>query len=155
MSTNRFYSKEQLKLYHGSRFLTAVLKPGFEYTGRVIKWDHTEDNTWLYASTSKEEAQLNALASSLEANYGATHISFDSTQVSVGSTRRIREEEVRRIRVCVYTLLLTPDWIKVNNEHNGSDTEYKTRSHVQPISREIISPLDNRALRFFNPQQVV
>ena len=143
-------STQPLKLYHGSRFLTTLLKPGFEHTGRLIKWDHTEDNTWLYASTIKEEAQLNALASALEANYGATRIAFDSKQVSVYSARRIIEEEVRRIKVCVYTLRLTSDWIKVNNEHNGSDTEYKTRANIKPITREIISPLGNRALRFFN-----
>jgi len=140
-----------MELYHGSRFITNLLKPGFEHTGKLIKWDQTEDNTWLYASTSQAEAYLNALASALEANHGANRVSFDSEEIRIYSSGKITEEEVRGIQVYVYTLLLTPDWRKVNNKHNGSDTEYKTRSHVKPISNEMITdPVGNRVLRFFN-----
>ena len=38
------------KLYHGTGFNDLVLKPGYEHTGKEIKWDETESNRYLYAT---------------------------------------------------------------------------------------------------------
>lgn len=136
-------------LYHGSAYLTDTLKPGFEHTKTLKEWDNTENNTWLYASQDKDEACLNALASILEENFHANRVAFNSEQIRIYSTHTITENEVRKLTVILYTIDNTETFIHVNNNYNGSTTEYKTKESIIPSSVVIVhDPIGNREVSF-------
>ena len=136
-------------IYHGSAYLTDILKPGFEHTKTLKEWDHTENNTWLYASQDKDEASLNALASILEENFHTNRVSFNSEQIRIYSTHTITENEVRKLTVFLYTIYNTETFIPVNNNYNESITEYKTKESIIPSSVVIVhDPMGNREVSF-------
>lgn len=127
-------------LYHGSGFKQTELMPGFYRSGNLVEWDETESNMFLYATTVKESAIGLGFSSMIEKTFN-THRYRESgmeieIQVYKGPLPTVRDLE--QVNVYLYTMEMLPadKWLKVNNEHNGLDTEYKTE---ETISRAIIS----------------
>jgi len=118
-------------LYHGSGYRHTELKPGIHYTGKKVTWDTTESNEWLYATTCMEEAIAQGFASVVEKHYTLNRFQSHGRNLTLvvdGPPPKL--EDLQHLAVYLYTLdwLDADNWIKVNNLHNGMQTEYKTQS---------------------------
>lgn len=135
------------QLYHGSAYRHDILRPGIHHTGVLQRWDDTESNEWLYASTDRQEAILNGLCSALSQEFRVDRFSWDDNAFVITSADKITERDVRQARPLLYTLPPGASWKKVNNEVNGSDTEWKTKECV-PVDppEEILDPLGGRSV---------
>lgn len=130
-------------LYHGSGYQQDELKPGIHYTGKKVEWDKTESNEWLYATTSMEEAIAQGFASSVEKHYNLVRFMSqgrDLTLVFDGAVPT--QAQLAALPLFLYKIdWVQADWIKVNNLHNGMESEYKT----QKVLRDVIdscTPVD-------------
>jgi hypothetical protein len=122
-------------LYHGSGYRQTELKPGVHYTGEVVRWDKTESNEWLYATTSMEEAIAQGFASTVEKHFKLarykTHgkhleLVFDGPVPSI--------EQLHALSVYLYKIDWIKDqWVKVDNLHNGMTNEYKTQAILKDV----------------------
>lgn len=121
-------------LFHGSRYLTNVLKPGIEYTGKEVRWDKTESNRWLYATTNQSDAISFAVMSILE------HLGFGGGYHFHDNVLTIEEKEPKDGYLSLFkeqpTYLYTitdpkaHGFFKVGNEFNGYTEEWKTTKNV-------------------------
>jgi hypothetical protein len=122
-------------LYHGSAFLHKELKPGFERTRRVRRWDELENNHFLYASTDKEATIEQGFASSIEKKYGLDRFtSTDKKELRIDSPYpKLTMQKLSELKVYVYTIIPQPDqhWVKNNNPFNNILTEWKTERNIK------------------------
>lgn len=122
-------------LYHGSGYSVDKLMPGILYGENLVVWDETESNEWLYASSNKEEAILQGLASVLEKTHGLMQLSYEGNSIRLFFENTISTSDViDSLTVYLYTVS-SLGWSKVNNIVNGSSTEYKTNQSVDITSR--------------------
>lgn len=122
-------------LYHGSGYNQPELKPGFLHSGEVVKWDHTESNEWLYATTMMEEAIAQGFASVVEKHYRlARYKSHGSEIVIVCDGPLPRKEDLMKLDVFLYKIDWAVEmWQRVDNLHNGMNNEFKTK-HIIPAT---------------------
>lgn len=131
-------SASPMYLYHGSGFKQTELKPGYQYTKKLVTWDGYESNAFLYATTDKQEAMLLGISSKWEKEWTlkTTNINHDNKTIDLcfeGKAPSIKE--LYSIDCWLYTILYEPhDWIKNRNPYNGIDTEYKTKQTIRDIS---------------------
>lgn len=131
-------------LYHGSGFKHDELKPGIMHSGKLVKWDKTESNEWLYATTVKEEAIRLGFASSVEKKYPLDRFNWDGkTLLMTFSGHKPTVTQLSDLDLFLYTIHWDKDiWKKVNNQHNNIDTEYKTKSIIRPNAIELREQID-------------
>lgn len=122
-------------LYHGSGFEQQELMPGFKRSGKVVKWDGTESNEWLYATTEKEEAIAQGFASILEKEFDVERYktSGKNIEIHITGSRTPTRLAMGKFKLYIYTMpLLEGDgWRLVNNLHNGMKNEYKTKQTIE------------------------
>lgn len=128
-------------LFHGSRYLTDVLKPGIVYTGKEVRWDMTESNRWLYATTNHSDAISFAVMSILE------HLGFGGAYHFHNNILSIEEEEpkdgylslLKNQTAYLYTIAdpKAHGFFKVGNKFNGYTEEWKTTENV-PVDEPLL-----------------
>lgn len=129
-------------LYHGSAYNHHTLKSGYERSGVLKKWDVTESNEFLYATTSKEDAIQMGFCSMLEQNgFLIKNFSSNSLNIVVKSKPLITLDAIKNGILkgkYVYLYELSSSrFVKNFNEYNNMETEYKTQSTIP--AREIIN----------------
>lgn len=135
-------------LYHASGYKQDELMPGFRRSGKKVQWDQTESNSYLYVSTDREEAISQAFASMLEKNFDVVRYKTHRDKIKVTTKRSSapKPDEIHAIKIYLYTIRYDDKdgWFKVNNQHNGLDTEYKTDLQIDKniITREEIDLKD-------------
>lgn len=132
-----------IKLYHGSGYDQDELMPGFKRSGKIVRWDKTESNEWLYVSSTMEEAIAMGLASVIEKTYNIARYNTSGNEITIEIEhgRIPTPQEIERTAVYLYTIAYQPEvWVKVGNAHNGSTTEYKTKETIKDaiLSKEQI-----------------
>lgn len=122
-------------LYHGSRFEQPELMPGFLRSGELVKWDETESNEYLYTTTDKNTAYELGFASSLEKEFDIDRFHVHKGVIIIQTQERITDKMLEQLPVFIYTIpFLREDcWHKNSNDHNGLDTEYKTKNTIDNI----------------------
>lgn len=147
-------------LFHGSRFLHEELMPGFRRSGQLQKWDGTESNKFLYASTNPSEAAVQGLFSLIgemldvkvfhcsaftEAGFTVTvelypHEDADKTAL-LGHIQHVGAQAwLRSLTVYLYQIRHEPEdhWVQVLNETNGlGETEWKTNRTVSAAIEKV------------------
>lgn len=121
-------------LYHGSAYLHHELMPGYARSGKLVKWDETESNEWLYATTNMRSAQLLGLASAVEKHYLLNHFKIHDEGITfVVEGNALTYANLKGLGVFLYTLVPRQQdgWVKNNNEHNNLDTEWKTKATIR------------------------
>lgn len=124
------------RLYHASSFLQTVLQPGIAYTGEKVQWDETESNEWLYATTDKEAAIEQGLASAVEHRWPLHQFKSQGDNLlfvfDEGTTLPTRRD-LERLTVYLYTIHphVSDGWQKNNNPVNDMTTEYKTQAAIR------------------------
>lgn len=134
-------------LYHGSGFEQTELKPGYKHTKKLVTWDNTESNAYLYATIYKEAAELLGISSSLEKKFELhrTQINEESKTVNLIFYNDIPDkEELFKVPVYLYTIPFTDAWRKNTNKVNNIEGEYKTVETITNISS--IEQVDVRKL---------
>lgn len=132
-------------LYHGSAFWTGKLKPGFQHTGVEVKWDETESNHYLYATTEREMAITLGWASAIEKRYGLDHFQTIGNSILIDVPKDVRpkpkKEELLELEVWLYKIVPAPkeDWELNKNPHNNLKSEYRTQRTITPKSLEKIN----------------
>lgn len=122
-------------LYHSSAYKQDQLKPGFQHSGVLVKWDKTEDNTWLYAADKKDEAIMLGISSAIEKKWDLSRYKYDA------KTRRldievcdqtITKADIEKLSVYIYTLRpeSSDGWVENFNPVNGLKGEYKTQGKI-------------------------
>lgn len=122
-------------LYHGSHYCQTELMPGFKRSGKLVQWDKTESNQWLYATTDREAAMVLGFASAVEKHFDLHHFRV----INKGYLELIFEknkptfQQLKRLAVYIYTIHkgVGDGWQKVNNLTNGIETEFKTQQTIQ------------------------
>ncbi len=134
--------KIPLVLFHGSAFNDNELRPGFERSGVLVEWDETENNRYLYATTSKEDARLLGLASALEKRFLLDRFSYEDKTIKIVTPEKdLKTASILSLDVYLYTIKTNrdDDWVKNNNQSNHIDSEWKT---------------DHSPIRFQNKEKV-
>jgi hypothetical protein len=121
------------KLYHGSGFDQDELKPGIKHTGKLVKWDQTESNEWLYATSSMEEAIAQGFASVLEKHFKVSRYKSDGDDlyIEIEAGRVPSVAEMKALDIWLYTIEWHDCWRHVNNAVNGLVDEYKTQETIK------------------------
>jgi hypothetical protein len=121
-------------LYHGSGFDQDELMPGFLRSGKLVQWDQTESNEWLYTTTDKQEAISQAFASMIEKTYESMGYATHGNRIEIQFPKEVAPsvEELKKLQLFLYTIRLEDEdgWVKNNNEHNQIKTEWKTQSII-------------------------
>ncbi|WP_144106781.1 hypothetical protein [Paraburkholderia sp. BCC1886] len=121
-------------LYHGSGYNQKELMPGFKRSGVIVRWDKTESNEWLYATTDKQEAIGQAFASMMEKVRGITRYKAHGNviELSVPENRIPARSDMETLEIYLYTItnLEQDEWVKNDNAHNKLLTEWKTQSTI-------------------------
>lgn len=140
----KLYKFEKLPktLYHGSSFLeTDYLLPGFYHSKKLIRWDETESNLYLYATTDKEEAVMLGFASAIEKKFKLNHFKRTETEIIIETPSKISVKDLDDLDVYVYKI--TPKekdtWVKNKNERNGLDSEWKTVRKIKFSDQEKVA----------------
>lgn len=122
-----------MNLYHGSGYDQTELMPGFKHSGKIVQWDETESNEWLYSTSSKEEAIAQGFASVLEKHYNLDRYKSDGDLIIIEiATGRIPvTADLFKLDVWLYTIQHDGRWRPVNNKHNGMKDEYKTKETIR------------------------
>lgn len=122
-------------LYHGSRFKQNELQPGYNHSRKLVKWDQTENNTFLYATSVKDTAIELGFASSLEKLFDVTYFKVEGKEILIECTSELKLKDLAIVPVYLYKIDCkdSDGWKKNNNEHNGIATEYKTHNCVRSI----------------------
>lgn len=124
-------------LYHGSMYKQDELMPGFKRSGKLVKWDGCEDNTWLYTTPDKREAQMLGLSSAVEKQFdnlkrwsqsettNTIEIEFYNNPITV--------DQLYRLPVYLYTIGgdKADGWMANYNQQNGMAEEYKTQATIR------------------------
>jgi len=119
-------------LYHGSGYKHPELKPGIMHSGELQKWDKTESNEWLYATTLMEEAIAQGFASVIEKHWDLSRFQSASNEITITIDGPLpSERELQSLQVYLYKIDWDQTmWVKVDNLHNGMSNEYKTKSVI-------------------------
>lgn len=121
-------------LYHGSGFDQKELMPGYLRSGKLVHWDQTESNEWLYTTTDKEEAIGQAFASMIEKTYQSMQYDRQGSRIRIRFPQEMTPslDELKKLELYLYTIRLDPNdgWVKNSNEHNQIKTEWKTQSII-------------------------
>lgn len=123
-------------LYHGSGFNNSLLKPGFNHTGILVKWDQTENNKFLYATTDRDTAIELGFASSIEKTFEIDRFHVENKSIIIESQKLLSLANLKKVPVFLYTIVVKEkdDWIKNINPNNNINTEYKTSKTINSIS---------------------
>lgn len=120
-----------MHLYHGSGFKQDELMPGFKRSGKLVQWDVTESNEWLYAAVNKEEAISMGFASILEKTFTVKRFKTEGRciLIEIESGRIPTLAELKALQVYLYTIQKDDKsgWVRVNNLYNDLKDEYKTK----------------------------
>jgi hypothetical protein len=138
-----------MRLYHASAYRADLLRPSFKHTKHLERWDVTESNHWLYASTDEDEAILNGLAGAIGLRVQVDRVQFDEHNYKVYTADALTPEMIRGCVVYLYNITASPSdgWVRVNNAHNHSTTEWKTMRDIVPESMRIVSdPIGKRQI---------
>ena len=132
-----------MRLYHGSHFRHAILSPGIKHTGKLVRWGQTESNEWLYASSDRGEAVLNGFASAISQHFQLERIRWGVETITVYlANADVIEKQLTMLDVYLYHIERGSEdllhWQLVNNPHNHSVGEYKTKRDIVPVSCEQI-----------------
>lgn len=124
------------KLFHGSAFNDRILKPGFEHTGVEVRWDETESNRFLYATTDKDAAIGLGWASSIEKSFELDRFKFEGDTLVIELSPKHQGVSLRDLLACsvfLYTLKPKPEdqWVLVDNAVNNFKSEYKTQATIK------------------------
>lgn len=119
-----------MKLYHGSSYKTDILKPGIIYTGEKVMWDGTESNEWLYATVNEQDAVILGFFSYIEKNHDGISFQMNNKELVITSDLF----DISGINIYLYSINKNDDWVLVDNKNNGYGKEYKTQSHIKPVS---------------------
>lgn len=141
------------KLYHGSGYSQDELKPGIKHSGKLVQWDGTESNEWLYAASSLEEAVSQGFASTLEKHFNVSRFKSDGNKITIEieKGRVPTENEMKALDVWLYTIEHTSCWRLVNNTTNGIKDEYKTQ---ETIKESILSKEKVDIAKWYQGKQV-
>lgn len=123
------------KLYHASSKKVSELKPGFLVSGKLVKWDSSESNRYLYALSDKDGVVELGLGSAIEkiCLIDRYQVRGDEIIVHLSEGQNVPSmETIRGLDIYVYTIGPTPEqlWVKNNNRHNGLTNEWKTKSII-------------------------
>lgn len=122
-------------LYHGSLFKQAELMPGFKRTNKITRWDKTESNIFLYASSVENTAIELGFASAIEKLFAVSHFHSQNGKIEIETNDTVTRDELTNVVVYLYKIRFNPKegWLKNDNKHNGLTTEYKTPLDVYDI----------------------
>lgn len=141
-------------LYHGSMYNQKELMPGFKRSGVEVKWDKTESNHFLYATTERSIAENLGFASAIEKKFHLKSFHCKGDTLVAESDLNLTMEDLASLEVHIYTIEIKPDdnWVKNNNEHNRMDSEYKTKNTIENIEKteplNIVEWLKNKKVIF-------
>lgn len=118
-----------MRLFHASFYFAQTLQPGFYASGTEVKWDETESNRFLYATTNRDEAVDQGFFSAMEkiGSLNRIHSSDGSILVDCDNPEEL-SKHMQKASIHLYCLdaLISDQWVPVNNKHNGLQDEYKT-----------------------------
>lgn len=124
-------------LYHGSLFEQKELMPGFKRSGKIVKWDQTESNVYLYATGVEDTAIELGFASAIEKIFDVTHFRCQGNRIEIETSAPITKAALANVVVYLYKIAYKEDdnWKKNDNKNNGMTTEYKTHKDIYAIER--------------------
>ena len=126
-----------LYLYHGSAFKQSELKPGYEHSKELVKWDRYESNDYLYATSDRDQAILLGISSAWEKKWDLKRVHIDHDRATVEAEfyeDKPAFKELRAVECWVYTLQYDQNvWMRNRNPYNDIDTEYKTKRTIKRI----------------------
>lgn len=121
-------------LYHGSMYDQDELQPGFNHSGELVRWDKSEDNTWLYTSDKRDDAVMLGISSAIEKKFKLDRYQWDAKTRSMTITISddLTVKDIYDLPVYLYAI--KPDhrdgWMANYNPVNGINGEYKTQHKV-------------------------
>ena len=144
-----------MNLFHGSRFRQTELMPGFQRSGEMVRWDQTESNLWLYATTNQDEAVRQGLFAIFANAFDVKRCSSAPGQLVIELYPHQEAEKtalyaqlaafgmaawLRQQALFLYQLHAEEGgvWEKNDNAHNQLDNEWKTQATVKPVSVDVI-----------------
>jgi hypothetical protein len=127
-------------LYHGSLFKQNEIQPGFNHTKKLVQWDVTESNQWLYATSEREEAIRLGIGSGTEKAFDSERYATIGDDIYIYCRKPIDLSAFFDMTIYLYTFPFRGDdgWVKVMNPHNNIETEWKTQETVRNITVERI-----------------
>lgn len=121
-------------LYHGSMYKQNELMPGFKRSHQLVRWDKTEDNTWLYTSDNREDAIMLGISSAIEKKYLLDRYRYDSRNKAMilDISGPCRLEDLYKLEVYLYTIRAEKrdGWQLNFNPENNIVGEYKTQETI-------------------------
>jgi hypothetical protein len=137
----RSYSKESSGfelphyLYHGSMYKQEELMPGFLRSGKLVEWDGTESNEWLYSSSDRHEAIMLGISSAIEKKWRLDRYHYDqkTKRITIETPDSFTLNDVLRLPVFLYTIKAEAEdgWFPNLNQQNGIQNEYKTQHTIE------------------------
>lgn len=130
-------AKQTMNLYHGSGYKQTELKPGFQHSKELVKWDKYESNDYLYVSSHKNSAILLGIVSAWEKKFpiASTKIDEQSRQIRLEFYDKVPStDELNRVDAWLYTIARNDEedgWVHNHNPFNNIKTEYKTKSTIK------------------------
>ena len=122
-------------LYHGSAYRQDELKPGFQHTKELVKWDNSEDNTWLYASDDKDAAVMLGISSAIEKKYKLDRYQCDekAKKMTIDVSEPLTLADIHKLHVVIYSIKadVNDGWMANHNPANGINGEYKTQRTIK------------------------
>lgn len=131
-------------LFHGSAYKQGELMPGFQRSGNLVKWDNTEDNTWLYSTSKREDAIMLGISSAIEKQYKLDRYHYDQKRrmLEITISEPITQRDIEGLQVYLYTIRAdaADGWMANYNPANGIDDEFKTQRTVEKglIKTEVV-----------------
>ena len=124
---------DKVILYHGSAYDQNELMPGIRRSGKLVQWDETESNDYLYATTSKSTAIDLGFCSKIEKLYDINRCTIHGNEIKItfDSAKIPSKSEIEHFKIFLYSIELDNHWIKNLNPHNKLVTEYKTKSTIK------------------------
>ena len=133
-----------MNLFHGSRFRQTELMPGFQRSGEMVRWDQTESNLWLYATSNQDEAVRQGLFAIFANAFDVKRCTSAAGQLVIELYPQLAtfgmEAWLRQQSLFLYQLHAEDGgvWVKNDNAHNKLVTEWKTQATVKPESVDVI-----------------
>lgn len=122
-------------LYHGSAYRQKELMPGFKRSGELVRWDGSEDNTWLYATSEKEAAVMLGISSAIEKQFKLDRYQCDekAKKMVIEVSEPLTIADIHKLHVVLYTIKASVDdgWMANHNPANGIDSEFKTQRDIE------------------------
>lgn len=122
-------------LYHGSAYRQSQIEPGFNHSGELVKWDNSEDNTWLYATDDREDAIMLGISSAIEKSFKLDRYSYDEKKrtIRIEVSEPLTVKDIKGLHVVLYTIKADPKdgWMANHNPTNGIKGEFKTQRIIK------------------------